>query len=362
MDEISGGLLFKHGSFLGEGEKSGRGSLASLRMTSRAGGAQQEEGYVLLGVVFFVALILLSLAIAAPKVAASIQRDRELELIHRGEQYKRAIKLYYKKFGSYPGTMEQLEKSNNIRFLRKRYTDPLTGKDDWKLIHIGEAHLHPLGFFGKPLSATGSVGGASGLNGGTSTALGQGSQTGQSLGTSSSGTSSFGGTTTAPSSGGLYAGVDNSGTSGSGSGDGSGTGTGSSSGSSSGFGSSSGSSSGSSTGFGASTSQTLGGAPIVGVVVASTKSTIVEYKLQKTYKDWEFVYDPVEEQAVAAGSLLGGGAVNGNPTGAGGIGVNGGSLTGAPSTGSGSSGSSGNSGSGTGSVGSSGSSGGTTPQ
>ena len=323
---------------------------------------QQEDGYVLIGVVFFVALVLLSLAIAAPKVAASIQRDRELELINRGEQYKRAIKLYYKKFGSYPGNMEQLEKSNNIRFLRKRYVDPLTGKDDWKLIHIGEAHLHPLGFFGKPLSATGAIGGATGLNGGTSTTLGQGSQTGQALGTTS-----LGGTTSAPGGsggGGLYAGVDNSGTSGSGPGDGSGSGTSSATGS--------GTSSGSSTGFGANTSQTLGGAPIVGVVIASTKTTIVEYKLQKTYKDWEFVYDPVEEQAVAAGSLLGGGAnINGssgtsggigssginsgNPTGAGGFGVNGGSISGAPSSGSGAgSGSSSSPGSGTG--------GGITPQ
>ena len=105
----------------------------------------KQSGYILLAVLFLVALVLLSLAVAAPRIAKSIQRDRELELIHRGEQYKRAIKLYYRKFGSYPSSIEQLENTNNIRFLRKRYTDPMTGKDDWKIIHFGQAHVRRWG-------------------------------------------------------------------------------------------------------------------------------------------------------------------------------------------------------------------------
>ena len=61
------------------------------------------------------------------------RRDREVEAIHRGNEYVRAIQLYYKKFGRYPGNMDQLEKSNNIRFLRQRYVDPMTGKELWKI-------------------------------------------------------------------------------------------------------------------------------------------------------------------------------------------------------------------------------------
>ena len=67
-----------------------------------------------------------------------IQRDREEEMIHRGVQYSRAIRLYYKKFGRYPATIENLENTNQMRFLRRRYKDPLTGKD-FKVLHFGEA-------------------------------------------------------------------------------------------------------------------------------------------------------------------------------------------------------------------------------
>ena len=92
-------------------------------------------------VLFLMVLLLIALAVAAPKVAISIQREREIELVHRGDQYKRAIKLYYKKFGAYPSSIDQLMNTNQVRFLRKRYTDPITGKNDWRLIYMGQAKV-----------------------------------------------------------------------------------------------------------------------------------------------------------------------------------------------------------------------------
>ena len=93
---------------------------AARRKASRSG----EQGYVLLFLLLAVALITISLAVIIPTVKFEIERDREEEMIHRGVEYARAIQRYYKKFGRYPTKIEDLENTNNIRFLRKRYKDP----------------------------------------------------------------------------------------------------------------------------------------------------------------------------------------------------------------------------------------------
>ena len=118
-----------------------------------------EEGYILVAVMFMLALLIISMAVAVPKVTADIQRDREIETYHRAMQYRQAIRLYYRKFQRYPPNLDALVKTNNIRFLRKRYIDPLTGKDDWKPVFFGQ-NKAPLamGFFGQPLGGVGMGG------------------------------------------------------------------------------------------------------------------------------------------------------------------------------------------------------------
>jgi uncharacterized membrane protein YgcG len=263
-----------------------------------------EAGIVLLAVIFLTFLLLLSLAIAAPRLAKSMQREKELETIERGRQYEQAIRLYYIKFGHYPTKISDLVNTNNMRFLRQKYKDPLTGKDDWKLVLYGQAHVHPLGFFGKPLTAAGaaatnvtalsggmyaisqdsSVPGAPGSDGSNSAdssagsnSLGGGSSMGGSLGAGGTG---FGGTTSTATGSSPFA--SSSSTTGT-------TGFGSSSSSGGGFGNT---------------------VPFVGVVPPLKKPSIVAFRKQKNYDRWEFNYDPVEDQAAAAVSILGGGASN----------------------------------------------------
>ena len=101
---------------------------------------RREDGYMLIVIIFLVTLIAVALAAVAPAIGTQIKREREEELVHRGKQYRRAIQLYFRKFGRYPASIEQLENTNNLRFLRKKYTDPITGKDEWKLIRFGQAH------------------------------------------------------------------------------------------------------------------------------------------------------------------------------------------------------------------------------
>jgi type II secretory pathway pseudopilin PulG len=123
-------------------------------------------------VLLLLALIMLTVMAAAPRMAQQIRRDREEELIHRGTQYARAIKRYYKKFGRYPLSLAQLEDTNHVRFLRRRYKDPLTPGGEWRIIHVGEAKVTPKGFLGSP------SGQASGLAGATPAGA-PGGQTGE---------------------------------------------------------------------------------------------------------------------------------------------------------------------------------------
>ena len=294
--------------------------------------ADGEAGYILVGVIFLTVILLISLAIAAPKMAMSIQRDKELETIHRGEQYRRAIKLYYAKFGSYPTSIDQLVETNEIRFLRKKYTDPLTGKDDWKPVYFGQAHVRPLGFFGQPLLTAG-LGTNGSMYAATTTTttdangvpVASGDQTGGANGASGSANSGFGSTGSSIGSSGSSIGSSGSSIGSSGSSFGS---SGSSFGSSGSSFGSSGSSFGQSgtspvfgqstpgTGNGSSTSSPFGssgggtsattfggGGPIVGFTLPVDKPSLIEYKLQKRYNKWEFNYDPAAEQAMAMAGM-----------------------------------------------------------
>jgi type II secretory pathway pseudopilin PulG len=263
-----------------------------------------EEGYMLLAVVCMLALMTIWLAVAIPDVTKSIQRDREVETMHRGKQYMRAIKLYYGKFGAYPPSIDALVNTNNIRFLRKRYIDPMTRKDDWKPVYFGQ-NKAPLamGFFGEPL---GGLSGATPIAGtGPSGTGGMPGQTGFGAGPTGGGssgispTSLFGGGSSTDngvntSTGSTGSTTDNSGNSGGTSGTGS-TGTGSGTGFMSG-----------------QTGQTMGGAGIVGFEPASSKESILIYKKKNHYNEWEFTYSPLQDMKQMAGGNAGIGQPVGN--------------------------------------------------
>jgi hypothetical protein len=130
---------------------------------------RNEQGYMLLTLMLFVALIAIASIGWIEKVDFQLKRDREEELIHRGVQYSRAIRRYVKKFGRYPSKIEDLESTNNIRFLRKRYKDPITGKD-FKLLRISDVQLSFSPGAASGL-APGVAGAASTLQGGAPGAL-----------------------------------------------------------------------------------------------------------------------------------------------------------------------------------------------
>ncbi|MEO6119639.1 MAG: hypothetical protein ABIP12_03030 [Terriglobales bacterium] len=206
------------------------------RLTPRSR-SHSQSGYVLLALLFVVAVIMIVMATAAPGIATSIKRQREEELIRRGKQYQRAIQLYYRKFGRFPASLDQLENTNNIRFLRKKYADPMTGKDEWRLIRFGQAKPRtPPAYLGAQGGrGTSGMGGMGGMGSGIGTPSPSGTQ-GVLPGSSAESISR-------PLGG----------------------------------------------------SSSMGGGPIVGVASLSERESIKEIDGKNHYHEWEFVYDPSQD-------------------------------------------------------------------
>jgi hypothetical protein len=110
----------------------------------------QESGFALLLVFAMAALVAIALYLELPRVAFEAQRNKEQILISRGGEYKRGIQLFVRKFGRYPAKIEDLENTNNTRFLRRRYKDPMTGSDEWRFIHAAPGGVFPDSITMKP--------------------------------------------------------------------------------------------------------------------------------------------------------------------------------------------------------------------
>jgi type II secretory pathway pseudopilin PulG len=285
-----------------------------------------EKGYVLLTLLLIVALMaVVAMGVIIP-FQAEYQREQETEMIHRGVQYSRAIKNYYKKFSRYPTKLEDLDNTNNMRYLRKHYKDPLNCKNgkcqDFRLLHYGEPGVTLGGGFS---IGGGSIPGASavGSPAGQSSFGGSSSSFGNSGSGSAFGNSAFGGSGSS-SSGFGNSGFGNSGVNSSGVFSQS-SGSGNSNG---GFGASSNSQTG--TGQQGTDQQGTGpqgtnpapgsdpsqapqtpgaageansggqqlvvGGPIVGVASLCKKTTIREYNHKKKYNEWQFLYDPTTDR------------------------------------------------------------------
>jgi type II secretory pathway pseudopilin PulG len=163
-----------------------------------------EAGYTLLLAVFLVATMIILAAAAAPSILTQGRREKEEEMVWRGEQYERAIGLYYRKFGKYPTKVEDLTKqTNGVRFLRQAYTDPMNKEDgSWRFIYAGPngqliGSLRQTSLLQTTLSTPGLFGGAS-LGGGLQPLSPPGTTTNQQPGAAAPGQQTNAATTANP--------------------------------------------------------------------------------------------------------------------------------------------------------------------
>jgi type II secretory pathway pseudopilin PulG len=250
-----------------------------------AGSQRQQEGYILLTLLLVVAMMGIFALAAYTTVEFEIRRDQETEMIHRGVQYTRAIRAYYKKFQRYPTKLEDLDNSNNLRYLRKHYKDPLNKNKDFRLLHYGEQGVTMAGgIAGALIPGASPAGAATGLNGsgaGTS-AFGGGSGLGGSgLGSSTLGGSGLG--NSGVNSSGVFA-------------QSSGIGGNSNSGSNSNSQAAPGQATTTSGDTSSSSQQLLPSGPIVGVASVCDKDTIRIFNKKKRYNEWQFLYDPAADR------------------------------------------------------------------
>jgi type II secretory pathway pseudopilin PulG len=108
--------------------------------------ATGSRGFTYLGLMLFMVIAGIGLAMAGKVWHTEVQREKERELLFVGDQFRQAIGSYYENTPSgakqYPLSLEQL--LNDDRFpnmkhhLRRIYIDPMTGQAEWGLEKQGE--------------------------------------------------------------------------------------------------------------------------------------------------------------------------------------------------------------------------------
>jgi len=95
-----------------------------------------SSGFTYIGLLAILVIIGISLGAAGKYWQNVMLRDKEEELLFRGDQYKQAIERYYSAVPGnpqYPRHIEDLLKDNRTpaakRHLRQKFKDPITGKD-----------------------------------------------------------------------------------------------------------------------------------------------------------------------------------------------------------------------------------------
>ncbi len=107
---------------------------------------QAQGGFTYLMLIWWVALSGVMLAALADNWSHAMRRQREAELVFRGEQIRQAIEAYHKVIlpggaAQWPSRLEDLLEDRRgpvmVRHLRRLWPDPITGDASWGLVMEG---------------------------------------------------------------------------------------------------------------------------------------------------------------------------------------------------------------------------------
>ena len=96
------------------------------------GQAGKRDGYAMAALLVGLAVMAILLSVAMPTWRQMVQREKEAELIFRGQQYARAIGLFQRKYAAtFPPDVDTLVRQ---KFLRKKYKDPMVADGEFQVL------------------------------------------------------------------------------------------------------------------------------------------------------------------------------------------------------------------------------------
>ena len=107
------------------------------------------RGFTYLGALFAIGIMGAVLAATGTVFSQSAQREKERELLHVGNQFRRAIGLYYERT---PGTVKRFPSAVDEllldtrhltvqHYLRRLHADPITGKVEWGYVRAPDGGI-----------------------------------------------------------------------------------------------------------------------------------------------------------------------------------------------------------------------------
>jgi len=109
--------------------------MKSSKNTPHSALGASHSGFTYTALLLTIVILGITMGAAGKYWSNMVLRDKEEELLFRGEQYRLAIERYYYAFGrmQYPQSIDDLLKDNRSpqakRYLRQKYKDPITGED-----------------------------------------------------------------------------------------------------------------------------------------------------------------------------------------------------------------------------------------
>ena len=97
---------------------------------------EKNAGFAMAALLVGMTIMAVFLTMALPAWKTAMQREKEAELIFRGEQYARAIMLFQRKYANtFPPNVDVLL---NEHFLRRKYKDPMTADGEFQVIYANQ--------------------------------------------------------------------------------------------------------------------------------------------------------------------------------------------------------------------------------